>query len=126
MNKKGQVLVLFVILIPIFVVLAAFVIDVSYNMYHSNRLHSVNEMVIRYGLKHIKEEDVRTKMIDLLYKNINNIDSYELVIKDNMISLKINKTVDSVFGKAINIDFYYISSEYNGYIDKDKIRIEKG
>lgn len=126
MNKKGQVLVLFIIMIPLFIACLALVIDVGYSMHHSYRLNNVNRMVIKYGLERIDEVDIRAKMVDLLYKNDSDIDSYDLVIEDNQITLKTNKTVDSVFGKVINIDFYSISSEYVGYIRQDKLVIEKG
>lgn len=126
MNKKGQVLVFFVILIPIFIAIAAFSVDVGYNYYQSSKLHSISHMVIKYGLEHIKDSDVRTKMVDLIYKNDGDIDSYELSIKDNKITLTTKKTVESIFGKAINIDFYYIKASYTGYIKDNKIIIEKG
>lgn len=126
MNRKGQVLVFFVILIPLLIAVAAFAIDVGYAYYQSNKLHSINHMVIKYGLKHIGDSNVRAEMIDLLYKNDSDIDSYDLVIDGNKISLKINESVDSIFGKVIHIDFYYISSQYVGYIKNNKITIEKG
>lgn len=126
MDRKGQVLVFFVILIPLLITLAAFTIDLGYAYYQSNKLNSINHMLIKYGLNHIDRSDVRTKMIDMLYKNDKSIDSYELSISDNKISLKINKTVDSIFGKIINIKFYYLSSKYSGYIQNNRIIIEKG
>jgi len=125
MNKKGQVLVFFVILIPVLVTIAAFAIDMGYNFYQSNKLHSINHMVLKYGLEHISRSDVRTKMIDLLYKNDKDIDSYELKIEDNNITLMTKKTVDSIFGKAINIKFYYIEATYAGSITNNEITIEK-
>jgi hypothetical protein len=125
MNRKGQVLVLFVILIPILVALAAYSIDMANIYYRSTKLNNLNHMVLEYGLKHIKENDVREKMEDLLYKNDNDIDDYEIVIKDNEISISANKTIESIFGKAINIDVYRLSSKYVGYIKSGKIVIEK-
>lgn len=126
MNRKGQVLIFFVILIPLLLAIVAFAVDIGHSYYQSNKLHSINRMVLKYGLDHIEDSDVRAKMIDLLYKNDRKIDSYELTIDGNKITLETKKTVESVFGKAINIDFYYISSKYVGYINNNKIIIEKG
>lgn len=126
MNKKGQVLVFFVILIPMLLAIAAFAIDVGYSFYQSNKLHSITHMALKYGLNHPDDPDLRAKIIDLIYKNDSKIDSYELVIEDNKITITTNKTVDSIFGKALNIDFYYISAKYVGYIKNNKIVIEKG
>ncbi|HHT38604.1 MAG TPA: hypothetical protein GXZ95_04235 [Mollicutes bacterium] len=126
MNRRGQILILFIIFIPIFIALAAFAIDMGHSFYRSNKLNNLSRMVLKYGLEHIEEEDVRDKMIDLIYKNDKDIDSYKLIIEDNKIILNISKTIDSVFGKAIDFNFYYLSANYIGYIENDKIIIEKG
>jgi hypothetical protein len=126
MNRKGQVLVFFIILIPILVALAAYSVDMTYIYYRSTKLNNLNHMVLEYGLKHIKDTDVRKKMDDLLDKNDSDIDDYEIVIIDNKISISANKKIDSIFGKAINIDVYHLSSSYVGYISNGKIVIEKG
>jgi hypothetical protein len=124
-NRRGQVLVLFVILIPLLIAIAAFTIDMGYSFYQSNRLNNINHIVIEYGLKHIDDSNVRAKMIDLLYKNDNQVDAYDLKIENNKITLNIKETVDSIFGKAINIDFYYLSSTYVGYVKNNHVTIEK-
>jgi hypothetical protein len=126
MNRKGQVLVFFVILIPILVALAAYSVDMAYIYYRSTKLNNLNHMVLEYGLKHIKDADVKKKMNDLLYKNDNDIDDYEIVIENNKISISANKKIDSIFGRAINIDVYQLSSSYTGYIKSGKTVIEKG
>ncbi|MDD2469920.1 MAG: pilus assembly protein [Bacilli bacterium] len=126
MNRKGQILIFFVILIPLFAFIAALVIDMGYSYYQSNKLHHLNNMVLKYGLNHINDVNVKSEMISLLYKNDSKIDSYEIIIEGNKITLKIDKTVESVFGKMIKMDFYYISSKYIGYINGNKIIIEKG
>jgi hypothetical protein len=125
-NNKGQVLVFFVLLIPTLILIAAYVIDVGYSYYRSNELNNLNRMVIKYGLEHIDNSDVRSKMIDLMYKNDNSIDSYELTIENNIVTLKIKKSVESIFGKIANIKFYNLASNYRGYFKDGRIIIEKG
>lgn len=126
MNKKGQILILFVILIPLFIFIATIAIDIGYCYYQSNRLNHLNNMILKYGLNHINESDIKANMIDLLYKNDDKIASYELIIETNKITLTIEKTIDSVFGKILKLDFYSLSSRYTGYFKDDKIIIEKG
>ena len=120
MNKKGQVLVFFIILIPIFLTIAAFAIDLGYNYYQSNVLNNLNKMAIKYGM------NVRTKMIDLIYKNNRNIDEYTLLIENNKITLVMEESIDSIFGKVINIKTYYLTSKYRAYYKNDVLIIEKG
>jgi hypothetical protein len=126
MNRKGQVLVLFVILIPILIAMAAYAIDMSYVLYHSTKLNNLNYMVLEYGLKNINDVNIKTKLSELLEKNDTNIDTKEIIINDNKISVKLKEKIDSIFGKAINIDTYQISSIYSGYIKNGEIVIEKG
>ncbi|MFA5408087.1 MAG: TadE family protein [Bacilli bacterium] len=126
MNKRGQVLVFFVILIPIFTAIMAFTIDVGCNYYQYNKLNNINHIALQYGLNHLNDTDVRGAIIDLIYKNDSNIDSYELLIEDGKITLTINKTIDSVFGASIGIKFYSLSSKYIGYINNNINVIEKG
>lgn len=126
MNRKGQVLVFFVILIPIFLTIAAFAIDLGYNYYQSNALNNLNKMVLKYGIKNIEKPNVRTKMIDLIYKNNKKIDEYDLVIEKNKITLVLKESIDSIFGKVINIKMYYLTSKYRAYYKNDVLIIEKG
>lgn len=126
MNKRGQILTFFIILLPIFIFVATYVIDMSFNLYRNNKLDNLNKMVIEYGLNHLNDDDVKNKMADLIYKNDGGINSYNLTIKNGVITLKLEKKIDSIFGRIINIDTYNISSSYIGYIKNNKEIIEKG
>ena len=126
MNNKGQVLVFFIISIPLFLMLSALVIDLGVTSYKRNKMDGINKMVIKYGLENIEKENIKEEMIDLLYKNDSQIDTYILKIEDNEITLKINKSVDSVFGKIMGIRIYNIESFYRGHFIDNKIVVEKG
>lgn len=126
MNKRGQVLVFFIIFIPILLGIVAFTVDMGYSLSESNKLNGINKMVTEYGLINIDKADIKQKMIDLIYSNDSNIDTFDLDIVNNEIFLNIKKSVDSIFGKVINIDFYNLSSTYKGYIKNGKRIIEKG
>jgi hypothetical protein len=126
MNRKGQVLVLFVILIPILIAMAAYAIDMAHVFYCSTKLNNLNYMVIEYGLKNINDININAKISELLDENDPNIDTKRIIIDDNKINIKLNEEIDSIFGKAINIDTYQISSIYSGYIKNGEIVIEKG
>ncbi len=125
-SNKGQILVLFLVFVPILLAIATFVIDMGNSYNKSNRLNNVNKMVIKYGLKNINNENIREEMIDLLHKNDDQIDEYELNVNDGQITLAITKNVKSIFGGIIGSKFYKIESHYLGYISGNKITIEKG
>lgn len=125
MNRNGQVLIFFVIFIPILIGVVALVIDIGYSYNQLNKLNNINRMIIKYGLNNLNDDDISSKMIDLIQKN-DDIDSYTLNIKNNQITLTLNKNIDSIFGNVLNIKVYNLSSTYKGYIKNNKFVIEKG
>lgn len=126
MNNKGQVLVFFVVLIPVFIALAAFAIDISYTYYQSNKLDNINRMVIKYGLNNLTDDDIKSKMAELLLKNDSDISNYEINIKNNVITLKAEKEINSIFSGFLNIETYHLSSDFKGYNKSGKVIIKKG
>ena len=126
MNNRGQVLVVFIILLPIIIGLGALLIDMGFNRYQVNKLNNLNQMVVSYGLDNIEDDNVYNKMISLMLDNDSKIKEYKLEIKNKKISLTINKTIDSILGKLLKIDNYYLESKYIGYINAGKKIIEKG
>ena len=46
MNNKGQVLIVFVLLMPLLIVLGAYIVDSSYIAYHVNKLNGINSLAI--------------------------------------------------------------------------------
>ncbi|MDD2489999.1 MAG: hypothetical protein PHY26_01945 [Bacilli bacterium] len=125
-NKKGQVLVLFIIFIPLILLLGTFVIDVGNNYSELNKLNNINKMIIDYGLRNIEKINIRGELIELLYQNDETIDEYKLDIKDNEIILTIKKHIDGILGSIINQKRYYIKSIYHGKLKNGEIKIEKG
>ena len=83
MNNKGQVLVLFVIILPIFLIMISFVIDLGLLAIEKRKLDNSTYDAIEYYL----EESDKAKTIKLLENNlsdvkinINDYDEYVLII----------------------------------------------
>ena len=107
-NKKGQVLVLFIIFIPLILLLGTFVIDVGNNYSELNKLNNINKMIIDYGLRNIEKINIRGELIELLYQNDETIDEYKLDIKDKEIILTIKKHINVIlFIIIIYFRFYF-------------------
>ena len=51
MNNKGQTLVLFVVLLPVILILLAFVFDTAYMSMESNRLNDIAKTSVKYIVK---------------------------------------------------------------------------
>ena len=114
MNNKGQVLVLFIMILPVIFIGIACIIDSSYMMYQKNRLDNINYDVLD-SIKtkiNLTEEDVE-RLILLNDAKIVNEDIY-IDVKNTMdrnISISNYILVNSIFGRLIGIDEYKVSSE---------------
>ena len=106
-NNRGQVLVLFIMILPVIFIGVACIIDSSYMMYQKNRLDNINRDVLN-SVKdeiNISEEEIRDLIILNDAKIVNeDISINETITIDNYI------LVDSIFGKIIGFDEYKISS----------------
>lgn len=121
LNNKGQVLVLFIILIPVFLVLGAFIIDIGLISRENNHLENVSRMVIK---EVIDEDDKKEKIEKLMVKNKIDITNLEVQIEDNEIRIKNEIAIKSIFGNIVGIDKYKIKIDIRGFRENDKIMIE--
>lgn len=112
-NRRGQVLVLFIMILPVLLIGVACLIDSSYMLYQKNRLDHINmdvlnsvgnnidtseeeiERLILMNDAKIVNEDISIEKTDIMVSNIS-IDNYIYV--------------DSIFGKLIGFDEYKVKS----------------
>lgn len=122
-SQNGQSLVLFVVFIPFIIMLAIYIIDLSYSKYNKLKLDNIASMTVDYGLEHIDNEP-KSKMEELINQNDKEIESYniEINIENKEIIVTLNKSVKGFFGKIINKNVYKEISSYKGYF-KDDIKI---
>ena len=91
MNKKGQALVEFVIILPIFIFMILATIDIGKILFYSNKLESKMDDVITMYNNEVIEKEIE--------KNLNSdIKKTKLYIKENnkYIEFKIEKEVDII------------------------------
>lgn len=123
LNKKGQTLILFVIMIPIILGIAALVIDVGVIFANKSHLKEVTKTAIRENISNI-DNNTDTKIKNILIKNEVNVDNLEIKISDNKINVKNEISIDSIFGSIIGIKNYKIIEDITGYKENEKIVIE--
>lgn len=112
MNKKGQVLVLFIVLISFILTISVFVFDFYNYNYNKLKIDNLNKILIKeYYLKDI---DLIKSAIE---KNDNTL-TYNVYYKENILYISLTKKVKS---KIIKQD---INSYYKAY-KKDKLIIER-
>lgn len=103
MNKKGQILISFVLLLPLLIAFLGYIVDISYIKYEENKLNNI----VLTNTKYIKDNNI-DKIKELLISNdkqiinINKINSKLIIIKE----------IPSFFGKIVGFKEYKIKKEY--------------
>lgn len=120
MNNKGQSLVLFIISIPIFIILTAFVVEGFIIATQKVHLSSLTKTILKNNIEQ-PDDDI----IKQTYKK-NGIDDKINIQNDNGLQISFSHEVDSFFGKVINKNKYIIHINLKATKSEDKIKIEKG
>lgn len=126
LNNKGQSLVLFIVFVPLVIIMGALIVDLSYAKYNSRRINLIAKEVLSYGLNNI-ENDPYYEMVNLIYKNDEDIDEYKINIdSDNKrIDIMISKSNKSFFSFIVGKEIYTQKCLYTGYFNEDKKVIER-
>lgn len=119
LNNRGQSLVLFVVIIPIFLFLITIVYGMGTLVYEKDRLSNTIYMAINYYLDNngIRESDVSNLIID----NEDNIRDIDIVTDDNFIDVMVIKDIKG-FSWLYGFDFSNVEVHYVGkFIDGKKV-----
>ena len=124
LNNKGQSLVMFIILIPIFVLFMTLIFDVGNAVYEKNRIANTNYMVVSYGLDNIETVN-ENDLIEFVMKNSHNLSNIVVLIENDKVYIKLSKDVKGIIGKMFGFDLVSVISEYEGQIIDGEKRIER-
>lgn len=114
MNNRGQILVMFIILLPLVLLLAAYTIDMGLVMYEKNHLEGINASTVDYAMEHFDSITVE-KINEIVAKNDQTITT-KVIISENQITIVLEKQIKSIFGNIIGIKNYQIKSTEHGII----------
>lgn len=115
MNKRGQSLVIFVLILPFLALLIAFIVDSTLSLMEKNKLDGI----ITSNIKNALKEDIYDT--DKIKKAILSNEDMEVsvsVTEDTLhVTAKSNKK--SVFGELLKFKYYQLEYDYCGnYTDK--------
>lgn len=125
MNRKGQVLVMFVILLPIFFIIMTLLIDIGNLILTNNEINDVSYMVLEHCLDHLDEEDIIDSSKELLKLNNKNLNIESFKIENDKVYLNVNYQVKGIISNIVNIKLFDINNKYKAYIKDDKKIIER-
>lgn len=121
MNRKGQTLVIFIIILPVILIAMAYLVDTGLMLINKSKLDSTSKIIIDKYYDY--EGDINSVIEKYLKDNNLNYTNYE-VKKDNNFNLKIDIKIASIFGKVVGLEEYEITSNITGYKENDKLKFK--
>jgi len=109
MNRNGQTLIIFVIMVPVFLILAALVIDLGIVTNAKLKLSGITTTILKESYDTRFEETTKEKIQKLYQKNDIPRENLRITITENGIEIENKYEVSSFFGQLIGIKSYPIS-----------------
>ncbi len=125
MNKKGQTLIAFVIILPVFILFLAFIVDTGILLKEKSRLNGSTKIILENMYPKRNESNFQEQTIDLFKKNKIPTENLNLEVKNNTIIVSNDYEIESIFGKIIGIKKYKIHLNLTFQIEQDKLTIKK-
>lgn len=119
LNNKGQVLVLFVILLPVLLLIIIGLIEISSINLEKTKTKNIIKETIETNLKNYNENTKET-VNKLIEQNIKNIKTKTIFISEDEIRINIIQE-KTIFGKNIELKY-----NYKGIKENEKITISEG
>lgn len=111
MNKKGQTLIAFVIIIPVFILLLAFLVDTGIILKEKTKVKNTISTVLKNTNLEENLEAYKNKITKLLQENNLNLDYIQIKQEGENIKITNESSKESVFGTIIGIKEYKIKLE---------------
>ena len=130
MNSKGQVLVMFIIILPVLLIIFipwlycllyifALVAELGLSYIEKRNISSNTYDAVEYYLKNQEDPQIDSKVKILLNKNIDDIDEIKINNTDSFIEIAVTKKNNSIYNKILNNSV--ITVTYKGLKNYNKI-----
>lgn len=121
LNNKGQVLVLFAVILPVILLTLLLVTQLGKLYLKKQTTTNIIKDTIEYGLNNIQDEQIENKLNDLIETNIDDIDIKTITIFEDEIRINLTQKQINILGKNLKLNY-----SYKGIITDNKIHIEEG
>lgn len=125
MNRKGQSLIMFVLVIPIIALILFMVYDISRMALLKQKINDINEIAIDYGIEKINDSDVIEKVKDLIIKNKSDIDNIDIKVENEKIYITLEDKLDKKVSLLNKTNIFKVRSSYVGYLSDNKKVVER-
>lgn len=124
-NHNGQVLIAFVLILPILLMCVGLVIDTGLLYIEKRKLDNVIEDTVEYGMNHI-EKITENELTEMIYINIDKLKVIDIDITDVKVEIQASYHRKSIFASLFKKEDYEISSHYKGIKTENNIKIVRG
>lgn len=124
-NHNGQVLIAFVLILPILLMCVGFVIDTGLLYIEKRKLDNVVKDTVEYGINHI-DTVTKENLTKMLYKNIDELSVVNIDMTDVKLEVQASYHYKSIFASLFEKNDYEISSHYKGIKTNNNIKIVRG
>lgn len=123
-KNSGQVLVLFLAMIPILISFIAIIGETGYLLNIKNKYSNITKEAINYALN--SEKTNKQELVESYIKgNITDMNNLTVNVNDERIRVVLIKNQRSIFTKFIKDFNYTIKIDYIGYKQNNKIYIKE-
>lgn len=119
MNKHGQTLILFVILIPIILMLLAVVVDIGLVIGNRIKIEEVTKDILTDA--YLLDD---AKILESFKKNKIDNDKVNINREDDKIKIEIKEEIESIFGSIVGIKKYDIKVSVTALLRDGKVNFE--
>lgn len=125
LNNKGQSLVMFVLIIPIFLLIFILIVDGGEMLVLKKKLDNINNIAINYGIDNVNEIGIEEKLKELVMLNSATIDVVNVSVNDNKVYITIKEYLEGHFLGLVDLELITVTSSYVGYLSGDEKIIER-
>lgn len=122
MNRKGQVLAVFVILLPVLILLLGMLFDYGTLVLEKHETDVKVRQIVTTGLE---EKQSKEEIMALLYSNISSMKQVEVEVSDQ-VKVTIQSSVRSLFTRLFQTKENQWTISYRAYYQDDQLRVERG
>ena len=120
MNKRGQSLITFILILPVIILFVAFIIDSGLSIIEKENVDGILTDNMNMAVKQ-KNKDVE-EIKEVIIKNKDNLD-LNIKIENNYLKIKAVDKKKNLFGKIIDLSWYNL--EFNYCISYDDRKLNK-
>lgn len=122
MNCKGQVLAVFVILLPVLILLLGMLLDYGTLVLEKHETDVKVRQIVTTGLE---EKQNKEEIMALLYSNISSLKQVEVEVSDQ-VKVTIQSSGRSLFTRLFQTKENQWTISYRAYYQDDQLRVERG